>query len=143
MMNEELIDPKDLIIGKLRLEIEKKDKIIEQFKNYDKNRKEYYSKLAIKVGELESYIAELEAGDDTLAKLREKNLRLSKELSRLNVKVALSKYNEDEINLATTLSKLSMKKELDDLRRKIRSNKDTINTLLGTLNRYREKYGEL
>lgn len=36
-----------------------------------------------------------------------------------------------------------MKKELDDLRKKIKSNKDTINTLLCTINKYREKYGEL
>lgn len=143
MMNEELIDPRDLIIGKLKREIEKKNKTIEQFKNYDKKRKEYYSELTIRVGKLEAHIAELESGDETVTKLREKNLRLSKELSKLNVKVALSKYNEDEINLATTLSKLDMKKELDDLRKKIKSNKDTINTLLGTINKYREKYGEL
>lgn len=145
MMNEELVDPKDLIIGKLKLELERKTRAIEQFKNYDKKRKEYYSKLSLKVGELESYVAELEAGleDDAIVKLQEKNRRLSKEVSRLMVKEALSKYNEDEINLATTLSKLSMKKELDDLRKKVKSNKDTINTLLGTINKYREKYGEL
>lgn len=143
MMNEELIDPKYLIIGKLKFELERKNRVIEQFKKYDEKRKEYYSELALKVGKLESYIAELESGDETVDKLREKNLRLSKELSRLNVKVALSKYNEDEVSSATTLSKLSMKKELDDLRKKIKSNKDTINTLLCTINKYREKYGEL
>lgn len=101
--------------------------------------------MSLKVGELESYVAELEAGleDDAIVKLQEKNRRLSKEVSRLMVKAALSKYDEDEVASAATLNKLNMKKELDDLRKKVKSNKDTINTLLGTINKYREKYGEL
>jgi hypothetical protein len=144
-MNEELVDPKDLIIGKLKLELERKTRAIEQFKNYDKKRKEYYSNLALKVGELESYIAELEAGleDDAIIKLQEKNRRLSKEVSRLMVKVALDKYDEDEIAMATTLNKLTMSKELKELRKKVKDDKNTLNNLLGIINKYREKYGEL
>ena len=55
-MNEilnEIIDPKDTEIAILKQKIE-------NFKEYDKQRKAYYAGLAQRVGELESYVQELE-----------------------------------------------------------------------------------
>lgn len=54
MLNKDLFDSaKDAEIAKLK-------QAIERFKAYDKQRQEYYSSSIQRLGELESYIAELE-----------------------------------------------------------------------------------
>lgn len=55
MLNEDLFDKKDKEIFRLRL-------IIDKFKKYDKERKEYYSNSLRRLGELESMFSEI--GDD-------------------------------------------------------------------------------
>ena len=64
MLNEDLFDPKDLEIAKLKYAIKK-------FKEYDKERKEYYANLEQEVGALKAYIEELEENKD-YEKLRTK-----------------------------------------------------------------------
>lgn len=94
LLNEELIDPKDKIIGSLKIKIEKLEKTIEDFKKYDNKRKQYYSELATKVGELESYIDELESKYG-IVHIREK-LRKSKEANKaLQAKIYLNNRFED------------------------------------------------
>lgn len=54
MMNKNLIgDQKDVEIARLKM-------IIEKFKKYDKDRTEFYAKKMQRLGELESYVIELE-----------------------------------------------------------------------------------
>ena len=54
MLNQDLFDSaKDAEIAKLK-------QVIERFKAYDKKRQEYYSSSIQRLGELESYISELE-----------------------------------------------------------------------------------
>ena len=56
MLNEKLFDdPKDAEIARLKMTIEK-------FKEYDEERKKYYADNIQRLGELESYVQELEAG---------------------------------------------------------------------------------
>ena len=64
MLNEDLFDPKDLEIAKLKQAIKK-------FKEYDKERKKHYANLEQEVGALKAYIQELE-GDETVKSLRKK-----------------------------------------------------------------------
>lgn len=64
MLNEDLINPKDIEIAKLKLTIEK-------FKRYDAERKQYYSNALQRLGELESYVQELTA-DTAISKLKKK-----------------------------------------------------------------------
>lgn len=45
MLNEDLLDDKDIIIARLKLAIEK-------FKEYDIERKKYYSNVLIELGKL-------------------------------------------------------------------------------------------
>ncbi len=54
MLNEKLFDdPKDAEITRLKM-------IIEKFKEYDKKRKEYYAKKMRRLGELETFLQEIE-----------------------------------------------------------------------------------
>lgn len=56
MINEDLLDPKDREICKLKLEINRLKQVIEKFKEYDKERKEYYRNSLIELGELREFI---------------------------------------------------------------------------------------
>lgn len=56
MLNKELFDdPKDAEIARIKM-------CIEKFKEYDKERKEYYAKKMRRLGELESFVQEIECG---------------------------------------------------------------------------------
>lgn len=76
MLNKKLFeDPKDAEIARLKMAIEK-------FKEYDKRRKEYYADKMKRLGELESYVEELDT-ETEIGKLKETILKLRKEVSRL------------------------------------------------------------
>lgn len=56
MINKKLFDdPKDAEIARLKM-------CIEKFKEYDKERKDYYAKKMRRLGELESFVQEIEYG---------------------------------------------------------------------------------
>jgi uncharacterized coiled-coil protein SlyX len=90
VLNQDLFeDPKDVTIARLKT-------AINAFKKYDEKRKKYYQSLAIKVGELESYVEEM---SDTqkinkhcvnqrvqLHNLQEKVDKLTNQLDELNKK---------------------------------------------------------
>ena len=90
MLNEDLLTPNEIKVYKLRKKISKLEKTIQDFKEYDAKRKEYYKDLEIKVGQLESYIEEIE---DT-SKILELNKKYREQLSILNKKVYLNKIAE-------------------------------------------------
>jgi hypothetical protein len=90
MLNEDLLTPNEIEIYKLKKKISKLEKTIQDFKEYDTKRKEYYKDLEIKVGQLESYIEEIE---DT-SKILELNKKYREQLSILNKKVYLNKIAE-------------------------------------------------
>lgn len=90
MLNEDLLTPNEIEICKLKKKISKLEKTIQDFKEYDAKRKEYYKDLEIKVGQLESYIEEIE---DT-SKILELNKKYREQLSILNKKVYLNKIAE-------------------------------------------------
>lgn len=90
MLNEDLLTPNEIETYKLKKKISKLEKIIQDFKEYDAKRKEYYKDLEIKVGQLESYIEEIE---DT-SKILELNKKYREQLSILNKKVYLNKIAE-------------------------------------------------
>lgn len=64
MLNEILMDNPE--VNKLKI-------IIADFKKYDKERKEYYANVLVELGQLKSYVEELEESEDIkIAKLRRK-----------------------------------------------------------------------
>lgn len=66
MLNEILLDQDKIELNKLKIAIAK-------FKEYDKERKEYYANVLVELGQLKSYIEELEESEDIkIVKLRRK-----------------------------------------------------------------------
>ena len=56
MLNEDLFEEKDKEILKLKA-------LIERFKKYDSNRKQYYADVLVELGQLRTYVSELEDTD--------------------------------------------------------------------------------
>lgn len=120
MLNKELIgDDKDVEIARLKNTIEK-------FKEYDKERKAYYEEKMIRLGQLESYMQELESSPDSkkLVDLQKENSRLKKiiEASKIETDVDMS-------NVELKVKVINLKKRNSDLQSIIKRQKDTINKL--------------
>lgn len=87
MLNKKLFDdPKDAEIARLKITIEK-------FKEYDKERKDYYAKKMQRLGELESYVQEIDT-ETEIGKLKDTIMRLRKEVSRLTKVVQVNQIEE-------------------------------------------------
>lgn len=127
MLNSDLFTPEERQILKLKAKISKLEDTIAAFKKYDKQRKEYYNSLSTKVGELESYISELE---DT-NRLAHLNKIYKQQLAALNKKHYLSKIedlNTLQVNDLFTIENL--KKQVKDKDELIKSLKTTISQLI-------------
>lgn len=128
MLNQELIEPKDFVIGSLKSKIERLEKTIEAFKEYDAERKLYYDELVNKIAELESYIDELEAKHG-IVHMKER-LRKSKDANKaLQAKIYLSKRFEDiaDITAIVAMNKnvlLDKIKEKEKLIKELRAGRD-------------------
>ena len=87
MLNKALFyDPKDAEIARLKMAIEK-------FKEYDNRRKEYYAEKMKRLGELESYVQELDT-ETEIGKLKDTIMKLRKEVSRLSKEVQVRRIEE-------------------------------------------------
>ena len=87
MLNKKLFDdPKDVEIARLKMTIEK-------FKEYDKERKKYYADKMQRLGELESYVQEIDT-ETEIGKLKEEIMRLRKEVSRLSKEINVRRIEE-------------------------------------------------
>lgn len=87
MLNKALFyDPKDAEIARLKMAIEK-------FKEYDKRRKEYYAEKMKRLGELESYVQEIDT-ETEIGKLKDTIMKLRKEVSRLSKEVQVRRIEE-------------------------------------------------
>lgn len=118
MLNRKMFDdPKDAEIARLKMTIEK-------FKEYDKERKAYYADKMRKLGELESYMQEIESGGtgSLIATLRKQVSRLSKEIIVRGIEETRT---DDE--LSEIISRDSLRRENKSLREKLRMMRKRIN----------------
>lgn len=123
MLNKDLInDPRDLTIAKLK-------QTIADFKEYDSKRKQYYASLEIEVGELKSYIQELES-----EKLRKKLKDQQKQLALLSAKEFLSKFTIEDIRIIETADKMNLQHQLNIKNKEIKELKLVRDRLLAKLN---------
>ena len=67
MLNEDLFEEKDKEILKLKA-------LIERFKKYDSNRKQYYADVLVELGQLRTYVSELEDTDKKAKKIKAQKL---------------------------------------------------------------------
>lgn len=135
MLNEDLLDPKDLEIARLQHTVEK-------FKKYDEQRRRYYSSILLKLGELESYVQELEEENrnETIIKLKEKVKNQKEEIVHLNKVITINKYHLFDDNCAltaaaNTIEMEALKKKNRALSKRNRDLQETISELVYKLNR--------
>lgn len=87
MLNKKLFeDPKDAEIARLKMTIEK-------FKEYDKERKAYYADKMQRLGELESYVQEIDT-ETEIGKLKSQIIDLKKQLGALSLKMQVHRIEE-------------------------------------------------
>lgn len=129
MINKDLIgDRKDVEIARLKM-------MIEKFKKYDKDRTEFYAKKMQRLGELESYVVELEEKSET-GKLEAKIKDLRSQLSTLNKVIQYNKMivpEKEQMDLCLNYNNLKNRnRNLSEENKKL---KDTISQLVTRLNK--------
>lgn len=141
-------DKKDFIIALLKRKINK-------FKEYDSERKKHYAGLEQKVGELESYIDELENGlgidslNNKIQSLEKKVERQNLIIKELQTKVVISLFDgtksfKELESIADNLKTFnSMRLTIKGLRKHLKDNKSTISDLIYKLTQARLKIKQL
>lgn len=130
MLNKELIDPRDLEIGKLK-------HIISEFKEYDEKRKEYYKSAIQRLGELEAYVQELE--EDRTVREQKMAIRVTKqkeEINRLRTLIELQNIPEEEkeeFMSLVTVSNPELRRQNKDLRKRLKNQSLTIDKLIAEI----------
>lgn len=141
-------DKKDFIIAVLRRKIS-------SFKEYDAERKKHYAGLEQKIGELESYIDELENGlgiDSLNNKIQSLEIKIGKQklkIKELQAKVNISLFDdtksfEELKSIANNLKSFNnMKLANKGLRKQLKDNKNTISDLIYKLTQAKLKIKQL
>ena len=123
------------------LKIAALEKTIKSFKEYDKERKEYYKEKLIRLGELESLLLEIEESDD---KLRKTIIEQRKMLGKLNLIIKSKDLeetrdyyleNEEELDgLKEKEQNILLKKRNKSLKEENKRLKNSISSLLSKIN---------
>ena len=141
-------DKKDFIITLLKRKIN-------SFKEYDAKRKKHYAGLEQKIGELESYIDELENGlnidslNNKILSLENKIKKQNLIIKELQAKVNISLFDDTKSfkeleSIADNLKTFnSMKLAIKDLRKQRRDNGNTIRDLVYKLTQAKLKIKQL
>lgn len=88
MLNEDLFEEKDKEILKLKA-------LIERFKKYDSNRKQYYADVLVELGQLRTYVSELEDTDKKAKKIKTQKLAI-RNLERIIAENKIAKIVDPE-----------------------------------------------
>ena len=131
-MNPLLLDPVRVYVGKLKSTIQSLEHKIDNFKEYDAQRKVYYSKSMQRLGELESWIDE----SDPEFKLRSKIQSQKQTITNLNALIKASKLEvPEDFDLAKAKVKiLELQKEVETLTKQNTNLKASISELVYKLN---------
>lgn len=101
MLNENLMDSKDIIIAKLKL-------AIKEFQEYDIERKKYYSNALVELGKLKDEIEELR-GINKYSKsyiaMKDENRRLKASLARKGIKELTDFYDVKNVELVRPVTR--------------------------------------
>lgn len=131
-MNPLLLDPVRVYVGRLKSTIQSLEHKINNFKEYDAQRKVYYSKSMQRLGELESWIDE----SDPEFKLRGKIQSQRQIISNLNALIKASKLEvPEDFDLAKAKVKiLELQKEVETLTKQNANLKASVSELVYKLN---------
>lgn len=127
MLNADLLSLEDIKAARLQRRIENLEKQISDFKEYDKARKKYYGRCLTKLGELESYVQELEDGT-AIEELKRLNKEYKKQLNVLSKRVFLDRIatlTDTEVEVLFSnlelMEKLKAEKKISENLREINS----------------------
>lgn len=131
-MNPLLLDPVRVYVGRLKSTIQSLEHKINNFKEYDAQRKVYYSKSMQRLGELESWIDE----SDPEFKLRSKVQSQKQIISNLSALIKASKLEvPEDFDLAKAKVKiLELQKEVETLTKQNANLKTSVSELVYKLN---------
>ena len=131
-MNPLLLDPVRVYVGKLKSKIQSLEHKISNFKEYDAQRKVYYSKSMQRLGELESWIDET----DPEFKLRSKIQSQKQTIANLSAVIRASKLEvPEDFDLAKAKVKiLELQKEIETLTKQNTNLKTSVSELVYKLN---------
>lgn len=121
MLNKKLFDDtKDAEIARLKMTIEK-------FKEYDEERKKYYADKMQRLGELETFVQEIDT-ETEIGKLKSQIIDLKKQLGALSLKMQVYRIEDNRTpeELSDIISKDSLRqknKKLTDEVIKLRKEK--------------------
>lgn len=130
MLNEDLFEEKDKEILKLKA-------LIERFKKYDSNRKQYYADALVELGQLRTYVSELEDTDKKAKKIKAQKLVI-KNLERTITENKIAKIVDPEkikeIEITELLEHVKkLEQDNNSLREKIRQYRKEISRLCNKL----------
>lgn len=131
-MNPLLLDPVRVYVGRLKSKIQSLEHKISNFKEYDAQRKVYYSKSMQRLGELESWIDET----DPEFKLRSKIQSQKQTIANLNAVIRASKLEvPEDFDLDKAKVKiLELQKEVETLTKQNTNLKTSVSELVYKLN---------
>lgn len=131
-MNPLLLDPVRVYVGRLKSTIQSLEHKINNFKEYDAQRKIHYSKAMQRLGELESWIDE----SDPEFKLRNKIQSQKQIISNLNALIKASKLDiPEDFDLAKAEVKiLELQKQVETLTKQNANLKASVSELVYKLN---------
>ncbi len=131
-MNPLLLDPVRVYVGRLKSKIQSLEHKISNFKEYDAQRKVYYSKSMQRLGELESWIDE----SDPEFKLRSKIQSQKQTITNLSTVIRASKLEvPEDFDLAKAKVKiLELQKEVETLTKQNANLKTSVSELVYKLN---------
>lgn len=131
-MNPLLLDPVRVYVGRLKSTIQSLEHKINNFKEYDAQRKVYYSKSMQRLGELESWIDE----SDPEFKLRSKVQSQKQAITNLNALIKASKLEvPEDFDLAKAKVKiLELQKQVETLTKQNTNLKASVSELVYKLN---------
>ena len=131
-MNPLLLDPVRVYVGGLKSKIQSLEHKISNFKEYDAQRKVYYSKSMQRLGELESWIDE----SDPEFKLRSKIQSQKQTIANLSAVIRASKLEvPEDFDLAKAKVKiLELQKEVETLTKQNTNLKASVSELVYKLN---------
>ena len=131
-MNPLLLDPVRVYVGRLKSTIQSLEHKINNFKEYDNQRKIHYSKAMQRLGELESWIDEV----DPEFKLRGKIQSQKQAITNLNALIKASKLEvPEDFDLAKAKVKiLELQKQVETLTKQNTNLKASVSELVYKLN---------
>lgn len=126
----------EIYISKLLARINNLEKKIEEFKEYDKKRSEYYKESMVKLGQLESFVEEVCETNNLASKLK-----VYKDTIKVyNKRIFLDKIAQlSDLEVVSTYDKMFYESKIENLQRDIKILRKNNESLILELCKLRSK----